>query len=89
MAIASRTVLTAVAVLVVAPVGAAVVIAALLLFGADPHWVFLPGRFVMSRLAALGFHVANRVGVLSTVALWWAIIVMLWLLSRRLLRRTS
>jgi hypothetical protein len=87
MAVASRTVLGLVALLVVAPVGAAVVIAALLLFGVTPHWVFLPGFFVKARLEALGLHVPNPVAVLTTVAVWWAIIVSVWLALRRLLRR--
>lgn len=87
MVAGSRAVLGAVALLLVAPIGAAVIIAALLLFGADPHSVFLPGFFVMARLDAFGFHVANRVGVLVTVGLWWAIIVSVWLAVRRLWRR--
>ena len=33
---------------------------------------------------ALGFHVANPVGVVSTFVLWWAIIVSVWLALRRL-----
>ncbi len=86
MVITSPAVLRVVALLVVAPIGAAVVISALLLFGVDPHLVFLPGFFVMSRLQALGFHVANPVGVVSTFVLWWAIIVSAWLALRRLFR---
>jgi hypothetical protein len=89
MAVASRTVLWLIALLVVAPVGAAVVIAALLLFGVTPHWVFLPGLFVRSRLAALGLHLPNAVAILSTVAVWWAIIVLVWLALRRLWRRPT
>jgi hypothetical protein len=89
MAVTSHTVLGLVALLVVAPVGAAVVIAALLLFGVTPHWVFLPGFFVKSTLAALGLHVPNAVAVLTTVAVWWAIIVLVWLTVRRLLRRPA
>lgn len=72
-----------VALLVVAPVGAAVLIGALLLFGADPHWVFLPGHAVKSAFQAFGFRVPNAVGVLSTVVVWWAIVVAIWLVSRR------
>jgi steroid 5-alpha reductase family enzyme len=86
MVVAARTVLGAVALLVVAPVGAAVIIATLLLFGVDPHWVFLPGRAVQSTLQAFGFHVANRVAVLTTVVVWWGIIVSVWLALRRLWR---
>ena len=86
MVVAARTVLSVVALLLVAPVGAAVIISALLLFGVDPHFVFLPGFVVKSRLEAFGFHVANRVAVLSTVVLWWGIIVSVWLALRRLWR---
>ena len=86
MAVGSRAVLSAVALLIVAPIGAAVLISALLLLGVQPHWVFLPGFVVKSRLEAFGFHVANRVAVLSTVVFWWAIIVSIWLAVRRLWR---
>lgn len=80
----SRVVLGAVALLVVAPLGAVVVISSLLLFGVKPRLVFLPGFFVMSQLEAHGFHVVNAVGVVSTVVLWWGIIVIVWLAVRRL-----
>ena len=60
---------------VIAPIGAAVTVAALLLFGVDPHTVFLPGHLVMSWLEALGVHAPNSVGVLTTVFFWWAVIV--------------
>jgi hypothetical protein len=87
MVASSPAVLRVVALLIVAPIGAAVVISALLLFGVDPHLVFLPGFFVKSRLEALGIHAPNAVGVLSTVVLWWGIIVLVWLALRRLWRR--
>ena len=80
----SRLVLGAVALLVVAPIGAVVMISVLLLFGVKPQLVFLPGFFVTSQLEALGFHVVNAVGVVSTVVLWWGIIVIVWLVLRRL-----
>jgi hypothetical protein len=83
----SRIVLGLIAVLVVAPIGAAVIISALLLFGVEPHTVFLPGWFVQSRLRALGFRAPNPVAVMSTAVFWWAIIVGVWLAVRRLLRR--
>ena len=86
-AVGSRT-LTAVALLLVAPIGAAVIISVLLLFGVNPHLVFLPGFAVKAKLAALGFHAPNGVGVLVTVAVWWAIIVIVWLAVRRMWRRT-
>ena len=82
-------VLRVVALFVVAPIGAAVVISALLLFGVTPHLVFLPGFFVRARLEALGFHAPNAVGVLITVVFWWAIIVLIWLAARRVLRRAA
>ena len=86
MVVGSRTVLGLVALLVVAPIGAAVIISTLLLFGVTPHSAFLPGFVVKSRLEAFGFHVPNAVGVLTTVFLWWVIIVLVWLGLRRLFR---
>ena len=62
-------------VVVVAPIGAAVLVAVLLLFGVEPRWVFAPGLAVKSLLERSGFHPANRVAVASTVAFWWAIFV--------------
>jgi hypothetical protein len=82
MAIGTRPLLGLVGLLLLAPILAAVLIATLLLLGAKPHSVFLPGFFIKARLEAFGFHVPNAVGVLSTVALWWAIIVVLWLALR-------
>jgi len=81
----SRT-LTAIALLVVAPIGAAVVISVLLLFGATPHTVFLPGFVVRSKLATLGIHAPNAVGVLVTLVTWWAVLVIVWVVVRRLWR---
>jgi hypothetical protein len=85
----SSPVLRVVALFVIAPIGAAVVISALLLFGVKPHLVFLPGFFVRARIEALGFHAPNAVGVLTTLAFWWAIIVLVWLAARLLFRRTK
>jgi len=82
MAAGSSRALTLIALFVVAPVGAAVVISVLLLFGVTPHLVFLPGFAVRSKLAALGVHAPNGVGVLVTLAVWWAIIVIVWLAVR-------
>jgi len=87
MAARSPAVLGVLALLIVAPIGAAVVIGALLLFGAEPHLVFLPGLFVKARLETFGFHVPKPVGVLVTEFFWWMIVVVLWLGLRRLLRR--
>lgn len=75
-----------VALLVLAPLLAVVLIATLLLVGVEPHSVFLPGHFVKSRLEAVGVHAPNAVGVLTTVVFWWAIIVSVWLVLRRLWR---
>ena len=83
MAASSRT-LTAVALLIVAPIGAAVVISVLLLFGATPHTVFVPGFFVRAKLASLGIHASNAVGVVTTLVVWWAVIVIVWLAVRKL-----
>jgi hypothetical protein len=83
----TRPVLGLVALLVLAPILAAVLICTLLLLGVEPHLVFLPGFFIKSRLEAFGFHVPNAVGVLTTGILWWAIVVSVWLALRRL-RRT-
>ena len=70
--------------LVLAPVGAAVVVAVQLLFGVPPQSVFVPGFAVRSLIEAGGLHVANRVAVASTVIFWWAIIALLgWLWERR------
>jgi hypothetical protein len=88
MAEGSRT-LTAVALLVVAPIGAAVIISVLLLFGVTPHLVFLPGFAVRSKLAALGMHAPNAVGVLITLVAWWVIVVIVWVTARRLWRRPA
>jgi hypothetical protein len=89
MVAGSPTVLRMVALFVVAPIGAAVVISALLLFGVTPRLVFLPGFFVRARIEALGFHAPNAVGVLTTLVFWWAIIVLVWLAARKLLRRAT
>jgi len=89
MARRSPAVLGVVALLVVAPIGAAVVISALLLFGVEPHLVFLPGLFVKAKLETFGFHVPKQIGVLVTVFVWWVIIVLVWLALRRLLRKNA
>jgi hypothetical protein len=62
---------------VVAPVGAAVLITAVLLAGAPARLVFAPGHALMAVLDARGVHPPNAVGVVSTVALWWLAIVAL------------
>jgi len=74
---------------VVAPIGAAVVISVLLLFGVTPHLVFLPGFAIRAKLAALGLHAPNAVGVLVTLIAWWVIFVIVWLVVRRVWRRPA
>jgi len=63
---------------VVAPIGAVVIVCALLLFGVSAHMVFTPGRIVQTFL-----HAPRGVAVLTTVALWWAIIAVLGLAWER------
>lgn len=58
--------------LIVAPIGAVVIVCALLLFGVPAHTIFTPGRVVQEFL-----HAPRGVAVLVTVALWWAIIAAL------------
>jgi len=82
----TRPAFTFVAVFVLAPTLAVVLIGALLLFGAEPRLVFLPGHFVKAGLESFGVHAPNRVGVLSTVVFWWAIVLSVWLGLRRLPR---
>lgn len=60
---------------VVAPIGAAVIVAALLLFGLKPHTVFAAGHAVLGFLRTHGIRAPNAIGVLTTVGLWWLIIV--------------
>jgi hypothetical protein len=81
--------LTIVALFVVAPIGTAVLISALLLFGVTPHVVFLPGFAARAKLASLGVHAPNPVGVLVTLFVWWAIIVIVWMMVRRLWTRAA
>jgi hypothetical protein len=84
----SNRLVTIIALFVVAPIGAAVLVSALLLFGVTPHIVFLPGFAVRAKLASLGFRAPNPVGVLVTLFVWWAIIVIVWLVVRRLWRNS-
>jgi hypothetical protein len=62
-------------VVLVAPVGAAVLVAVLLLFGVPPRLVFAPGWAVKSFLQSCGVSAPNAVGVATTVGLWWFIFV--------------
>lgn len=61
----ARPVYRVIFLLVLAPVGAAVTVAALLLFGVDPHVVFFVGFAVKSGLNRMGLHAPNSVGVLE------------------------
>lgn len=74
---------------VLAPIGAAVTVAALLLFGVAPHAVFSFGFAVKSWLRALGIPAPNSVGVLSTVFLWWVVIAAVGLAWERWRRRPA
>jgi hypothetical protein len=62
-------------VVLVAPIGAVVVVSALLLFGVHPRVVFAPGWAVMSFLQSFGVRAPNAVGVAGTVGLWWLLFV--------------
>jgi hypothetical protein len=73
--------------LLLAAILTAVVLLTLLLLGADPHLVFLPGHFVKDSLGSLGLRVPNPVGVLTTFAVWWFIVVAVWTGLRRLRKR--
>jgi len=69
--------------LVLAPIGAAVLVGALLLFGVRPQVVFFAGHLVKS-----WFHAPNAVGVLTTVFVWWIPIAAAGLLWERRRRNT-
>src|SRR5579872_825170 len=64
-------------VVLVAPIGAAVVVAALLLLGVMPATVFAPGWALLALLRSWGIHARNAVGIVSTVGLWWLLLVLL------------
>ncbi|MDQ6800968.1 MAG: hypothetical protein M3041_09045 [Acidobacteriota bacterium] len=68
---------------VLAPIGAAVLVGALLLFGVTPRVVFFAGLALKSWLTTLGFHPPNAVGVLTTVFFWWVLIVVIGLAWER------
>jgi hypothetical protein len=68
---------------VVAPLGAAVVVAVLLLFGVPPRVVFAPGWGLKSLVQSAGVHAPNAVGVLATVGLWWFLFAALGLMWER------
>jgi hypothetical protein len=89
MATRDRPVYRLIFLVVLAPIGAAVIVGALLLFGVSPHGVFLPGFLVKSWLKDLGFHAPNAVGVLTTVFLWWVVIVVIGMVWERHRRRRT
>lgn len=59
---------------VLAPIGAVVLITALLLLGVAPQVVFAPGNAIKSLLQACGLHPANRVAVAGTGFVFWAVL---------------
>jgi len=75
---------TLIALFVLAPSLAVVLISALLLFGVHPHLVFLPGHLARSVLEAAGLHPHNRVGVIITFLCAWVVIVLAWLALRQI-----
>jgi hypothetical protein len=75
MGLGKRRLLWAIEALVLAPVLVAVICGALLVFDVSPRLVFFPGHVVMSMLAALGVDASNRVGVVATGLVWWAVMV--------------
>lgn len=85
----SRPIIFAAFALVVAPIGAAAIVSALLLLGVPPRLVFAPGFALLAWLARLGLHAPNAVGVLTTVALWWVAIVAAGVLWDRRCRRAA
>ena len=85
----NRPIYRAIFLLVLAPIGAAVLIAALLLFGVEPRLVFFAGHLVRGWLEAAGVQAPNAVGVLTTVFFWWVVIVIIGLAWERLQRRRS
>lgn len=73
-----------IALFVIAPVLTALLLTTLLLAGVSAHWVFLPGNALKSAAANSGWRLPNAVGVLVTAAVWWALIVAVWLAVRRI-----
>lgn len=73
----------AVYIFVLAPIGAVVLISALLLFGVKPQRVFAFGFAVRSLLTGIGLPSPKAAGVLGTGFLFWAAIVVAGLLWDR------
>ncbi len=78
MTAGARPVLGLVAFLGLSAALAGILLMALLLVGADPHTVFLPGHLLKSWL-----HAPNAVGVVATFLVWWALVAIAWLAVRR------
>jgi len=74
--------------IVLAPIGAVVLITALLLFGVEPRVVFAPGNGVRFLLGVCGVAVANRVAVVSTGVCYWVMLAIVGFLWERRGRRT-
>jgi hypothetical protein len=85
----TRPVLGLITLLVLLPLLAVVIICSLLLFGVEPHLVFLPGHFLLARLQAVGVRAPKVVGLLTTVVVWWGLLVSVWLLLRRAWRSAT
>jgi hypothetical protein len=83
MVVRAHRAFLAIFLLVLAPIGAVVLISALLLFGVRPPLVFAPGRVVKSLIEMGGFHAPNAVAVASTAIFFWAIIAAAGLLWER------
>lgn len=84
MATGERPIYRAIFVFVLAPIGAAVAVSALLLFGVTPRYVFFPGFLLKSWI-----KVPNPIGVLATLFVWWLVIVAIGLLWERRRRQKS
>lgn len=74
----------AIYIFVLAPIGAVVAVAAMLLFGVKPQRVFAVGLALKSMV---GPHTPNAVGVVGTVAIWWVAIVIVGLIWERFRHR--
>ena len=68
---------------VLAPIAAAVIIMALLLFGVEPRLVFSAGHAMKSWLKSVGIDAPNAIGVLTTIFVWWTPIAILGILWER------
>jgi hypothetical protein len=73
--------------LVVAPIGAMVLIVALMAFGVPPRLVFAPGFAVIALLHRAGLPAPRPLGVLATGAAWWLLVVIAGFASTRLAAR--